>query len=80
MFGNDKELNDKSRLLSKAYLHWAKVIVALDPAIRKLQIDSYKDYIARYEVDYGDFSISLMGKPKEAVKDLYEIPCCSTLF
>ena len=73
MFGNDKELNDKSRLLNEAFLNWAKVIIALDPAIRKLQIDDYKDYIARYEADYGEFSMSLMGKPKEAVKDLYVI-------
>ena len=69
MFGNDRELKEKTRLLDKAFFHWAKIIIALDPAIRKLQIDDYKDYIARYENDHGDFSM-MRTEPKEAVKDL----------
>ena len=72
MFGNDRELKEKTRLLDKAFFHWAKIIIALDPAIRKLQIDDYKDYIARYENDHGDFSM-MRTEPKEAVKDLYII-------
>ena len=72
MFGNDRELKEKTRLLEKAFFHWAKIIIALDPAIRKLQIDDYKDYIARYENDHGDFSM-MRTEPKEAVKDLYII-------
>ncbi len=72
MFGNDRELKEKTRLLNKAFFHWAKIIIALDPAIRKLQIDDYKDYIARYENDHGDFSM-MRTEPKEAVKDLYII-------
>ena len=51
VWGKSRKLKEKTRLLDKAFFHWAKIIIALDPAIRKLQIDDYKDYIARYEND-----------------------------